>query len=301
MKKLMIKLSAVVMVVGVLFTTSCKQITPQEEGFKVSNSGDYRGIDSLPQLTGINWYMPGFSYIVTVPTTMQHVVWSDSKTEGKNTDEAVTIICFGGSGFRVDVGLNYRVKPGKGSKLYLKYKIGDLDIITNTFLRNIVRGAMQDISGHITVDSMLNNLPGFEQVVRNNLSKRFDSEGLIMEGFNVLSRPTPVDPALEKAINAKIIAKQESETAKQQLQISIANANKKVADARGDSTSMVVRAGGEASANRLRQATLTPMLIQQQWIEAWKAGGSQVPGVVAGQNSQFMLNTSAYSNVKSEK
>ena len=30
---------------------SCTRINPTEVGFKIDNSGDYRGIDSLPLLT----------------------------------------------------------------------------------------------------------------------------------------------------------------------------------------------------------------------------------------------------------
>lgn len=263
MKKL-IKLSS-----AILLLSACTQITPTEEGFKISNSGDYRGIDSLPLLTGVNFYMPGVSYIVTMPTTMQHVVWSESKEEGKDVDQSIVINCMGGSGFKVDVGLNYRISSGKASRVYLKYKSSDLDKITDTYLRNIVRGSMQDISGHITVDSILNNLPAFENGVRISLTTKFLKEGFSMEGFNILAMPKPVDPNLANAINQKIIAKQNSETAKQQLQITIAEANKKVAAARGDSLSAVITAGGEATANKLKQATLTEFLLRQQMLSVW--------------------------------
>ncbi len=264
MKKISIAFIALTLAV-----TSCTQIKPTEEGFKISNSGDYRGVDSLPLLTGVNWYMPGFSYIVKMPTIMQHVVWSEAKGEGSQEGEHIVINCMGGSGFKVDVGLNYRIASGKASKIYLKYKSDNIENITNTYLRNIVRGAMQDISGHITVDSILNNLPLYENSVRTVLVSKFTHEGFIMEGFNILSMPRPVDPNLAEAINQKIIAKQNSETAKQQLQITIAEANKKVASARGDSLSVVITAGGEATANKLKQATLTEFLLRQQMLSVW--------------------------------
>ena len=263
------KLLFISMALLALLTTSCKRVTPTEEGFKISNSGDYRGVDSLPLLTGWNWYMPGASYIVTLPATMQHVVWSESKEEGKEVDQSITINCMGGSGFRVDVGLNYRITPGKSSKIYLKYKSDDLENITDTYLRNIVRGSMQDVSGHITVDSILNNLPMYEQTVRQSLIDKFKKEGFIMEGFNILAMPKPVDPNLATAINQKIIAKQNAETAIQQLQITRAEANKQVASAKGDSAALVTTAAGEAKANQLRQASLTENILRQQMLDKW--------------------------------
>src|ERR1700753_411162 len=97
---------------SIMFLSNCTRISPTETGFKIDNSGSYRGVDSLPLLTGWQFYMPGFSSIVTITNTMQHEVWSDSK-EGQDGQQAVTIACQGGAGFRVDVGLNYHVDPTK--------------------------------------------------------------------------------------------------------------------------------------------------------------------------------------------
>ena len=267
--------------------SSCTRVNPTEAGFRVSNSGDYRGVDSLPLLTGWQFYMPSQSYIVTIPTTMQHVVWSENEQEGSKPNEHITINCMGGSGFKVDVGLNYRVMPNRASKIYLKYKMDDLDAITNTFLRNIVRGAMQDISGHMTVDSMLNNLPGYEASVRNDLATRFDKEGFILDGFNILSMPHPVDDNLAKAINNKIIAKQNAETSKQQLEQSVAEANKKIAAARGDSAEAVIRAAGQAEAISKLQKQLTPEYNDYMRIQKWNGA---YPSTVLGGNTGALIN-----------
>lgn len=278
------------LLIGLIATisiSSCTRISPTEAGFKVSNSGDYRGVDSLPLLTGWQWYMPTQTYVVTIPTTMQHVVWSENEQEGSKPNEHITINCMGGSGFKVDVGLNYRVMPNKASKIYLKYKMDDLDVITNTFLRNIVRGSMQDISGHMTVDSMLNNLPGYEASVRTDLSSRFEKEGFILDGFNILSMPKPVDGNLAKAINNKIIAKQNAETSKQQLEQSVAEANKKVATARGDSAEAVIRAAGQAEAINKLQQHLTPEYIEYIKVQKWNGA---YPSTMLGNNGGVLLN-----------
>lgn len=286
MKKQGILIGVALLIVFAIFSGT--NVSPTEEGFKISNSGDYRGIDSLPLITGFNWRIPFFTSIIKIPTTMQHVVWSETATEGSTVDQAIVINCMGGSGFKVDVGLNYRVWAGKGSKVYLKYKTDDLSQITDTYLRNIVRGAMQDVSGHITVDSMLNNLPAYESSVRLSLFAKFKSEGFSLEGFNIISQPKPVDPLLAAAINKKIIAKQDAETAKMQLQITIANNNKRIADAKADSITVVARAGGDAKAYELQQRNLTPMIIEKMRIEAWEKGGSQVPTTVLGSNQQMI-------------
>jgi len=264
---------------------SCTRINPTEVGFKIDNSGDYRGIDSLPLLTGFQFYTPGFTYVVTIPTTQQHVIWSEDESEGSRPGEHITIACLGGAGFKIDVGLNYRVNPLKASKIYLKYKTDDLESITQTYLRNVVRGSMQDVSGYITVDSILNNMPGFEAAVRKNISDRFAADGFIVDNFSILKQPTPTDANLATAINAKIKAKQDAETSKMQLQSSIAEANKQVAKARGDSATKVINAMGEAEAVKKIQQVLTPTYVQ--YILATRWNGVQ-PTVVGGGSGMIL-------------
>lgn len=266
---------------------SCTRIAPTEAGFKINNSGDYRGIDTLPLLTGWQWRIPFISKVITIPTTQQHIVWTASAAEGGDNNEEITVSCLGGAGFKMDVGLNYRVDPYKASKIYLKYNTDNLQSISETYLRNAVRGAMQDVSGALTVDSILNNLPAFEHSVNDKLSARLSKEGFIVDLFNIISQPRPTDAQLAASINQKIKAKQDAETSIMQLQQSIAEANKKIAEARGDSTALVINASATAEANAKMLQTLTPLLIQKQYIEKWDG---KLPVYSFGQGTTTLLN-----------
>lgn len=273
--------------IAIAALSSCTRVSPTEVGFKINNSGDYRGIDSLPLVTGWQFYTPFFSYVVTLPTTQQHVVWSEDEAEGSRAGEHITVACQGGAGFKIDVGINYRVNPSKASKIYLKYRTDDLESITQTYLRNVVRGSMQDVSGTMTVDSVLNNLPGFESLIRERIADRFEKEGFVLDNFSILKQPTPTDANLQAAINAKIKAKQDAETTKMQLQQSIAQANKDIAKARGDSAVAVIRAQGEAEAVRKIQQVLSPTYVD--YIRATRWNG-QYPTTMAGSGAGLLFN-----------
>jgi regulator of protease activity HflC (stomatin/prohibitin superfamily) len=270
----------VTLTMTILLAKGCNRINPTEVGFKISNSGDYRGIDSLPLVTGWQFTMPGFTYIVTIPTTQQHVVWTASTEEGSPSNQEITVSCQGGAGFKMDVGFNYRVNPNKASKIYLKYRTSDLSSITSTYLRNVVRGTMQDLSGTMTVDSILNNLPYYEHTVADMLTERLAKEGFLVDNFNITKQPIPTDKNLADAINAKIKAKQDAETSKMQLQQSIAEANKLVAVARGDSASKVINALADAEVIKVKTQSLTasPQYIELVKAEKWDGKLPQVQG-----------------------
>jgi len=270
----------------VAFISSCTQISPKEAGFRISNSGNYRGVDTIPLLTGWEWYTPFINKIVTIPTTQQHIVWSENPNEGENKNEEIIVSCLGGAGFKMDIGFNYEIDPYKASKIYLKYSTEDLDAISKTYLRNAVRNVMQEVSGNITVDSLLNSLPAYMNEVSDKLTKKLAKEGFIVDLFSILSQPRPNDASLQASINAKITARQNSETVGMQLQSSIAEANKKIAEARGDSAANVIRAAGQAESNKRLQLSLTPLLIQKQYLETWDG---KLPQYMLGGNTTTMI------------
>jgi len=194
----------------------------------------------------------------------------------------------GGAGFKMDIGFNYRVDPNKASKIYLKYRTDDLDRITSTYLRNVVRGTMQDLSGTMTVDSVLNNLPYYEHTVAATLTERLGKEGFIVDNFNITKQPIPSDSNLAASINAKIKAKQDAETSKMQLQQSIAEANKLIATARGDSASKVINALADAEVIKVKTQVLSasPNYIELVKAEKWDG---KLPTYMTGGSALFNI------------
>jgi regulator of protease activity HflC (stomatin/prohibitin superfamily) len=80
--------------------------------------------------------------------------------------------------------------------------------------------------------------------------------------------------------NASIQARLKAENEAKQAE---AEAKVKVATANGEAQALLIKAKAESEANRLRQQSLTPLLIQQQWIQKWngtlpttQAGGANL-------------------------
>ena len=236
----------------VMFLASCTLVDNTEAGFIIKKSGSYRGIDSLPLVTGYNFYFPPTESVITIPTTQNHVVWSEGADEGSSPNQNMVVPC-----------------------------------ITDSYLRNVVRGSMNEVSSTLTVDSVLNNVSAFEGACRDRIRKTLEPEGFIVDNFYFIHAPVPSDPNLAASINAKIKARQDASTAIQELQISIANANKGIAAARGDSASKVIKAMGEAEAVKKIQQVLTPTYVD--YIRANKWSG-EYPTTMLGGNTSTLFN-----------
>jgi regulator of protease activity HflC (stomatin/prohibitin superfamily) len=270
----------------ILAWNSCTRIPPGYAGFRLNYSGNYKGTDSIPLQTGWVWFAPGFSTVIKFPTFMQHKAWTASPDEDSRTNEEISIGCKGGASFTLDIGLNYTVDADRCSHIYFKFKTDDLETITNGYLRNSTRKILNDLAGSYTVDSLLTYRPEYEKTAENELKAYLAPDGFIVNQLSIITTPRPTDSAIAGAISNKIKAKQDAETSITLLQQSIADANRKIATARGDSQAIVISASAQAKANEVLLQTLTPLLIQKQYLEKWDG---HLPTYMTGTGSGILL------------
>ncbi len=94
---------------------------------------------------------------------------------------------------------------------------------------------------------------------------------LEVEGFHLeqLTSGLQYPDMIVKAINSKNEAVQNAMKIENQVKAAEAQAKISVANANGAAQSLIIQAKADAEANRLRQQSLTGLLIQQQFIEKW--------------------------------
>ncbi len=102
--------------------------------------------------------------------------------------------------------------------------------------------------------------------MEQQIQSKITNVGVGVQQFGFIGAPR-VPSVIAQAITAKAQAIQEAERAKNELATTQAEAAKKIAEAEGDAKSAVTRAQGEADANRIRQNSLTPQLLE---LRGWK-------------------------------
>lgn len=236
---------------------SCERIDAGHVGVKVNLYGSQKGVDGITEVTGMVFYNPFTTKIYEFPTFVQHKEYIG--------EESFTINSKDGSEFRVAPILNYQVITEKVPFIFGKYR-KSLDNIEVGFLKTAVYDAFRIATNSYTADSLISNREGFEARVRGILEKQLNAEGFLIQQFtsNLEYPKTFVD-----AINAKNNAVQQALKAENDVRTAEANAKIKVANAQGNADALIVQAKAEAEANRLKQQTLTSLLLQQQWIEKW--------------------------------
>ena len=270
-----------VVVLGSIFAfVGCERIDAGHVGVKVNLYGDGKGVDDVTEVTGWVFYNPISTKIVEFPTFMQH---KEYKLDKENeVDESFVVNSKDGSEFHVSPLLNYSVKRERVPYIFAKYRV-ELSIIESGFLKTAVYDAFRVVANSYTADALISNRQEFEKKVREVLVSQLEPEGFTLSQFtsNLIYPQT-----FKKAIEAKNNAVQTALTAENQVKTAEAEAKIKIARAEGSAKAMLTQARAEAEANQLKQRTLTPMLIQQQWIEKWNG---KLPTTMLGDKSTPMI------------
>ncbi len=109
-----------------------------------------------------------------------------------------------------------------------------------------------------------------EEAVQNEVGSVRAANGSTLNAIHVNKvsiKNVRFTKALSQAIEQTVEAEQQAKREQAKVQIAEAQARQQVATAEGDARSNITRATGEAKANRLRQRSLTPLLVQQLAIE----------------------------------
>lgn len=238
-------------------------------GIKVSNVGDNRGVGKTEYVTGWVFYNSWISRIYEFPIHQQHIDY-----------EANDIVTKGGFRATIKPSFNYSINPGNVADMFQNLRVG-VNEMEQGWLKNAIIGSVNDVANRYSVDSIFNHREEFESDILKECNKR------VLKWFNVSQLRTNIVPPAEisESIIAKTRAIQEVQVAENRRQVAIAEAERKIAEARGDSAQAVIQAAGRAEAIKKEQLSLTPLYIDYIKIQKWSG---QVPTTVAG-NSGLMI------------
>lgn len=237
-----IKFLGLALVLLVLMT-SCTRIDAGYDGILIKQYGTDKGVQDVSLVTGRVWYNPWTEDVEQIPTFVQTVDY-----------KAFTVNAKDGSSFTVDPTLSFGVLKGNAPKIFEKYR-KNLDEVTETTILNYVKDAFRLQMNKYTTDEIVSNREKFETDVQNTLKSVLEKEGFYLEQ---LTSGLGYPKTIVDAVNAKNKAVQEAMMVENQLRVAEAQAKK-----------LLIQAESEKKANELRQQSLTPLLIQQEFIKKW--------------------------------
>lgn len=222
---------------------ACTRIDAGYDGILIKQYGSDKGVQDVNLVTGRVFYNPFTEDVEQMPTFVQTYDFP-----------AFTVNAKDGSAFEVDPTMSFGIVQGETPRIFKKYR-KDLHTITSTAIYNHIKDAFRIEMNKYSTDEIVSNREKFETEVQNSIQKVLEREGFY---FEQLTSGLKYPKTIVDAVNAKNKSIQEAMKVDNDLKVA-------EAQARID----IVKAEAEKKANELKQQSLTPLLVQQQFIEKW--------------------------------
>jgi regulator of protease activity HflC (stomatin/prohibitin superfamily) len=270
MKKLLMMMAAVVTLV------SCSTVPAGNVGVKFYLLGSDKGVD-YDVLTPGRYYIGVNEKLYLFPTQHQTMVWTADQREGSPNDEHFDFQSKEGLQLKGNFAIEYHITPENVPQVFETYKRGAREV-SQVVLRNVMRDAINEAASHFTASEIFGEKKmQFMDSVRVNATelakvKKFTIDNVYLLG-NIIP-PKAVKDALDNKIKAKEIAQQKEN----ELRQTEADAKKKIAAARGEAESILLKAEAQAKANQLISRSITKNLFDYKKIDKWNGEVSKVTG-----------------------
>lgn len=261
---------AIFLLIALLNPFVVKRVDAGHVGIKVNLTGDNRGVSKFEYKTGWVIYNTWISKLYEFPTFQQHIDFPEQ-----------SVITKGGFEATIKPSFNYSLNPGSIGDMFQNLRLSVKEV-EQGWLKNAIISSVNDVANLYEVDAIFNHRAEFENAIIQECNKR------VGKWFNISQLRTNIQPpqALREAIEKKTKAIQEAQAAENQKFVAIAEAERKIAVARGDSAAAVIEAAGEAEAIRRKQLSLTPTYVE--FIRAQKWDG-KYPTTVAGSGTNMLF------------
>ncbi len=270
------------LLVGFIQPYLLERVDAGNVGIKVNLTGDSRGVSKYEYKVGWVVCNSWSEKLYEFPTFQQHIEYADQ-----------TVITKGGFQATIKPTFNYSLKADAVGDMFSALRL-DVKAIEQGWLMTAIVGSVNDVANKWEVDAIFNDREKFESAIVTECNKR------VSKWFTVSQLRTNIIPpeALKSSIEAKTKAVQEAQAKMQQALVADANAQKMIAEARGDSAQAVISAAGKARAEvieaeglaqamKLKQQQLTPLYVDYLRVQAWDG---KYPSTMLGGNSSALFN-----------
>ncbi|MCQ2199022.1 MAG: hypothetical protein MJZ19_04795 [Paludibacteraceae bacterium] len=228
---------------GIKWLVGVERIDAGYVGIRVNLVGGERGVADVEEVTGWVVYMPLLTQIHEFPTYMQVKDYNSFPVTTKD-----------GAEFTIDPIFSYRVDNGKVPHIFRTYR-RSLPELEEGYLQNVIMDSYRLAANQYISDSLISNRMLFENAVESHIREVLGKDGFI---FEQLTSNIKAPQSLMDAIEAKNRATQEAIQAENKLRQAEAQAKQNV-----------ILAESEKKVNDLKTSSLTPLIIQQMFIEKW--------------------------------
>jgi regulator of protease activity HflC (stomatin/prohibitin superfamily) len=242
---------------------------------------------------GLHWIIPFIESVQKYSIARQTYTMSSATSEGAvQGDDSIQARTKDGQQIFIDASVIYAVDPTELIQLHINWQ----NRYEENVVRPVSRAAIRDAVSQFGVEELVSTKRAeLESAIREEIQSSLGANNIIMQDF--LLRNIRFSDEYAMAVEQKQIAEQQAQQAKfvveskkqeaeQARQVAQGQADAAVIAAQGAAQARLIQAEAEAKANQLLSASLTPTLLQYQYILKLAPG---VQTIFVPSGNQFIL------------
>jgi regulator of protease activity HflC (stomatin/prohibitin superfamily) len=242
---------------------------------------------------GLHWIIPFVESVQKYSIARQTYTMSSANTEGQVVgDDSIQARTKDGQQVFIDASVIYAADPKQLIQLHINWQ----NRYEENVVRPVARAAIRNAVSQFGVEELVSTKRAeLEQTIREEIETKLKANNIIMSDF--LMRNIRFSDEYAAAVEQKQVAEQQAQQAKfvveskkqeaeQARQIAQGQADAAVIAAKGAAEARLINAQAEAEANRLLAESLTPTLLQYQYILKLAPG---VTTIFIPTGNQFIL------------
>jgi len=267
-------------------------IQPEQRGIVISAFAA-RGYRQDVLQPGLRWIIPFAEQVRLYSISRQTYTMSVAPAEGQTLgDDSIRARTNDGQEVFIDASVIYNIDPEKIIDLHINWQNRYQDELVRPAVRNSIRDAVSQYGVEEIVSTKRAEM---EDLVTSNLTEKLAENDLTLISFllrdihfseEYAAAVEQKQIAEQQAQQAALIVEQRRQEAEQARQVAQGQADAAVIAARGAAEARLIQAEAEAQANQLLAASLTPGLLQYQYILKLAPG---VQTIFVPSGNQFIL------------
>lgn len=235
-------------------------------------------IDERPVGNGINWKLPFVQKIKKVNNKQQDITFED-QVWGETSER--TSLYYSG------ITITYRINPEMSSWIYANVTDYEKDLVSYKLVTSAIKTSSKTLS---SVDAT--NRGMIEPLAMENIQKALDEK--YGENVVTVNKVVIAGADFEESYNEAISEKQKAQLEyerqqienKKNIEAAEADAKVKLTNAQATADAAVIKAKGEADANKLLNDSLTDKVLQKDYLDKWDGA---LPKATLSDNAGAMI------------
>lgn len=257
---------------------------------KTVRAGGVRPVALEP---GLHWILPIVEQVVNYSISNQTYTMSFLPEQGPDSaEDSIRARTKDGQEVIIDGTVIYRIDPAKVVQLHISWQ----ENYEAGIVRPETRGAIRDAVAQYGVEEVVSTKrEEMVQIITDELAQSLSDNNLELLDFilrdihfseEYAAAVEQKQIAEQQALQAKLVVEQKKQEAEQARQEAQGLADAAVIAAKGEAEAILIQAQAESEANRLLAESLTPALLQYQYILKLSPG---VQTIFIPSDNQFIL------------